>query len=109
MDQSKSLAGAAGVLLACAFAVSSALAAEPDGEVRMEDVKFQDLNLATAAGVDALYRRIHAAAQRVCAVSGPVDSGAFANRATPKCTKDAEARAIEKINLPALTALTANR
>jgi len=109
MDNSKSVAGAAGVLLACVFAVSSALAAEPDGEVRMEDVKFQDLNLDKAAGVDALYKRIHAAAQRVCAVSGPVDLGAFANRATAKCTKDAEARAIKEINLPALTVFAANR
>jgi UrcA family protein len=109
MNNSKSVAGAAGVLLACAFAVSSALAAEPDGEVRMEDVKFQDLNLDTAAGVEALYKRIHAAAQRVCAVSGPLDEVFFGGPSSAKCTKDAEARAIAKINLPALTALIANR
>jgi UrcA family protein len=101
--------GAAGVLLASVFVVSSAFAAEPDGKVRIEDVKFQDLNLDTAAGVDALYKRIHAAAERVCAVSEQEDLGAFAGRASAKCTKDAEARAIEEINLPALTALTANR
>jgi UrcA family protein len=94
MDQSKSLAGAAGVLLACVFVVSSAFAAEPDSEVRMEDVKFQDLNLDNAAGVDALYKRIHAAAQRVCADSGQSN---LAASALAKCTKDAEARAIEKI------------
>ena len=109
MDQSKSVAGAAGVLLACVFVVSRAFAAEPDGEVRMEHVKFQDLNLDTAAGVDALYKRIHAAAQRVCAFPAQEYLGSFAGRASTKCTKDAEARAIEKINLPALTALTANR
>jgi UrcA family protein len=109
MDHSKSVAVAAGVLLACVFVVSSALAVEPDGEVRIEHVKFQDLNLDTVAGVDALYKRIHAAAQRVCAVSGPVELVFYVSRASAKCTKDAEARAIEKINLPALTALTANR
>jgi len=109
MDQSKSLAGAAGVLLACAFVVSSAFAAEPDTQVRTENVMFQDLNLAHAAGVDALYKRIHAAAQRVCAASGPVELVFFDGLASAKCTKDAEARAIEKINLPALTALIANR
>jgi UrcA family protein len=108
MDNSKSVAGAAAMLLACVFAVSSALAAEPDGEVRMEDVKFQDLNLDNAAGVDALYKRIHAAAQRVCAVHGATRDSRAAS-ASVKCTKDAEARAIEKINLPALTALIANR
>ena len=109
MDQSKSVAGAAGVLLACVFVVSSAFAAEPDGEVRMEDVKFQDLNLDTAAGVDALYKRIHAAAQRVCAVHAQEYLGSFSGRAAAKCTKDAEAQAIKEINLPALTVFAANR
>lgn len=109
MDHSKSVAGAAGVLLACVFVVSSAFAVEPDGEVRIENVKFQDLNLDTAAGVDALYKRIHAAAQRVCAVRGSVELVFYDSQALAKCTKDAEARAIEKINLPALTALNANR
>jgi UrcA family protein len=107
MDQSKSVAGAAAMLVACVFAVSSALAGEPDTQVRMEDIAFQDLNLATTAGVDALYKRIHAAAQHVCAVSGPPDLGAAS--ALAKCSKDAEARAIKKINLPALTAFGANR
>jgi UrcA family protein len=107
MDHSKSVAGAATMLLACVFAVSSASAGEPDGQVRMEDIKFQDLNLNTTAGVDALYQRIHAAAQRVCAVSGTAELGAAS--AAAKCTKDAEARAIDKINLPALTAFVANR
>jgi UrcA family protein len=108
MDQSKSLAGAAGVLLACVFVVSSAFAAEPDDEVRMEDVKFQDLNLDNAAGVDALYKRIQAAAKHVCAVHGATRDSRAAS-ASVKCTKDAEARAIEKINLPALTEFVANR
>jgi UrcA family protein len=106
MDHSKSVAGAA-ALLACVFAVSSASAGEPDSQVRMEDVMFQDLNLTTTAGVDALYQRVHAAAQRVCAVSGQAELGAAS--ASAKCTKDAEARAIDKINLPALTTFAANR
>jgi UrcA family protein len=109
MDHSKSVAVAAGVLLACVFVVSSALAVEPDGEVRIEHVKFQDLNLDTAAGVDALYKRIHAAAQRVCAVHVQQYLGSFSGRAAAKCTKDAEARAIKEINLPALTVFAANR
>jgi UrcA family protein len=107
MDDSKSVAGAAAVLLACVFTVSGAFAGEPGGQVRMEDIMFQDLNLTSTAGVDALYQRIHAAAQRVCAVSGQTELGAASASAT--CTKDAEARAIEKINLPALTAFAANR
>jgi UrcA family protein len=106
MDHSKGVAGAAAMLLACVFAVSSA-SAEPDGQVRMEDIMFQDLNLTTTAGVDALYQRIHAAALRVCALSGQAELGAAP--ASAKCTKGAEARAIDKINLPALTAFAANR
>ena len=107
MNQSKSAGGAAGVLLACVFA-SSAFVAEPDRGVRMEDVKFQDLNLDNAAGVNALYKRIQAAAKHVCAVHGATRDSRAA-LASVKCTKDAEARAIEKINLPALTELVANR
>jgi UrcA family protein len=107
MDHSKSVAGAAAMLVACVFALSSASASESDGQVRMEDIKFQDLNLTTTAGVDALYQRIRAAAQRVCAVSDQAEHGA--SSASAKCTKDAEARAIDKINLPALTAFAANR
>ena len=109
MDHSKSVAVAAGVLLACVFVLSSALAAEPDDEVRREDVKFQDLNLDNAAGVDALYKRIHAAAQRVCANSGPVELVFFDRLASAKCTRDAEARAIKEIDRPALTVFAANR
>lgn len=86
MDQSKSVAGAAATLLACVFVVSSALAGEPDGQVRTEDIKVQDLNLATAAGVDALYQRIHLAAARVCAVSEQPELGAAS--ASAKCSKD---------------------
>lgn len=107
MDHSKSVAGAAAMLLACVFAASSAAAGQPDGQVRMEDIKFADLNVTTTAGVGALYERIHAAALRVCAVSAQAELGAAS--ASAKCTRDAEARAIEKINLPGLTAFAANR
>ena len=82
MDQPKSVAGAAGVLLAYVFVVSSAFAVEPDTRVRTEDILFQDLNLTTTAGVDALYRRIHSAAERVCNDSGQSN---LAQSASAKC------------------------
>ena len=107
MNHSESVAGAAAVLLVCVFAVTSASAGERDGQVRTEDIMFNDLNLTTTAGINALYQRIHAAARRVCPVSEQAELGAVS--ASAKCTKDAEARAIEKINLPALTAFAANR
>jgi UrcA family protein len=107
MGQLKSVAGAAAMLLGCVFVVSSASAGEPDAQVRTEDIKFQDLNLDTTAGVEALYQRIHSAAQRVCADSGEPKLGAAS--ASEKCTKGAASRAIEEINLPALTVFAANR
>ena len=51
------------MLLAGVLVVSNAAAAE---QFRAETVKYQDLNVATPAGVEALYRRIHFAARRVC-------------------------------------------
>ncbi len=106
MDHSKSVAGAAAMLLACVFAAPSASAAGPNDQARTVNVNYQDLNLDTNAGVEALYRRIHSAAQRVCAVSGQTELGASAEA---KCSKEAEAQAVEQINLPALTAFAANR
>lgn len=102
MDESKSVAGAAAMLLACLFVVSSAVAREPSDQMRSETVKFQDLNVTAAAGVDTLYNRIHSAAQRVCSMSGQHGLGGASASAT--CAKEAQDRAIEKVNLPALTA-----
>ncbi|HEY6483551.1 MAG TPA: UrcA family protein [Steroidobacteraceae bacterium] len=84
------------MLLACVLVASTALA---DEQVRTETVKFQDLNVDTPAGVETLYRRIHSAAGRVCSSNDPLEQlGAAA------CAKKAEAKAIEKVNQPSLTA-----
>jgi UrcA family protein len=93
--------------LACLFAVSSVTAGEPDAQLRTEDIKFQDLNVTTTAGIKTLYDRIHSAALRVCAVSGQPKLGDAS--ASTNCTKKAETRAIGELNLPALTAFAANR
>jgi UrcA family protein len=84
-------------LLACLLVASNARADEP---LPSETVKFQDLNVTTSAGVEKLYHRIHSAARRVCAppAGWPSQVGSVA------CAKDAEARAIAKVNLPLLTA-----
>lgn len=68
-------------------------------QVRSETVKFQDLNLTSASGVQALYDRIHAAARRVCSDNDPLQR--FAASA---CARKAEARAVAEVNLPQLTA-----
>jgi UrcA family protein len=85
------------MLLACVLVVSSAFA---DDQVRSETVKFQDLNAGTPAGAEALYRRIHAAARHVCFQPGPY----VEQLRESACVKGAEARAIQKVNLPMLTA-----
>jgi len=81
---------------------SSAFAGEPGDQVRSQTVKFADLNTGTPAGVEALYKRIHFAAQDVCSVSGTRDLGSAMSAAT--CAKESEARAIKRVNLPSLTA-----
>lgn len=84
------------ILLAGILVVPNALA---DEQLRTETVKFQDLNMGTPAGVEALYRRIHSAAVRVCSDNDPVMRAAAGS-----CARSAEAKAIEKVNQPLLTA-----
>jgi UrcA family protein len=90
------LAVAAALLLTCVGGASSAFG---DEEVRSEKVKFQDLNVNTPEGVQALYTRIHTAAKRVCWDSDPV-----MRSAAGPCARAAEGNAIAKLNLPQLTA-----
>jgi UrcA family protein len=91
-----SLALAAALLLTCAWGASGAFA---DEELRSEKVKFQDLNVNTPEGVQALYTRIHTAAKRVCFDNDPVWRSAAG-----ACARAAEGNAIAKLNLPQLTA-----
>jgi UrcA family protein len=83
------------MLLACALVASNAFAGE---QVRTETIKFQDLNVGASAGAEALYSRIHAAARHVCS-----SSGEWAQINEVRCITKAEARAVEKLNLPLLT------
>jgi UrcA family protein len=75
-----------------------AFAAEPASTT----VKYSDLNLQTPAGVQALYKRIHNAAQQVC------DSGGDRNLSIlsfdRKCAASAENAAIKQVHNEALSA-----
>lgn len=84
-----------GMVLAGVSIVSSAYA---DDRVRTETVIFQDLDVNTPAGLKELYGRIHVAAQRVCQ---GLDIPDLVEKA---CIRKAEREAIEKVNLPLLTA-----
>jgi UrcA family protein len=83
-------------LLACAWIAATALA---DDGARTETVRFQDLNTDTSAGVQALYGRIHSAAERVCSQSDPLLQAAVS-----ACVRKAVGTAIENLSLPQLTA-----
>jgi len=88
----------AAMLLACVWAISTAVAGQ---QVRSETVKFTDLDVNTSAGVQTLYGRIHAAAWRVCSNTS---SDPFYQFGARDCAKKSEAKAIETLNLPQLTA-----
>ena len=95
------LAYSTAIVLACVLAASNAFA---DDQVRSETVKFADLKVDTQPGAEALYRRIFAAAQRVCryeatSIYGP---GIWRNCVRP--TVDAT---VARVNNPRLTALHA--
>ena len=92
------LAFSAAMLLACVWAISTAFAGE---QVRSETVKFPDLDVNTSEGVQTLYGRIHAAAWRVCSTSSTDPLFQLGAR---KCARNAEAKAIETLSLPQLTA-----
>ena len=96
-DSRAALAFSTAMVLACVLVASRAFAAD---QVRTETVNFQDLNADTPAGVTALYNRIHGAATRVCSESPSTGQQIREWR----CVKSAVAQAIEKANLPALTA-----
>jgi len=70
-------------------------------------VSYDDLNLATSSGVDALYHRISVAARSVCANPDIRDLGAVA--AAQNCRVDAVARAVRDVNNPKLAIVHASR
>jgi UrcA family protein len=83
-----------GILVTGSAIVGESLAAR-------QTVRFQDSNLNTPAGVAALYSDIQSAALRVC-TSGQLHLSRSDQVKT--CTHEAEARAIQKVNVDALTA-----
>lgn len=91
-------------LIAGAVLGGHAFAANPLEETRSTVVKFADLNLDSPQGVAALYKRIHNAAQRVCAVSSEDKVFLEVASAEKRCIASSEARAIDDIHNVALEA-----
>ncbi len=96
------------VLAVAGLAASvSGLAATAAAEVPSVTVRYDDLNLSTAAGVDQLYRRISMAAQRVCPLGDLRDLRRV--QAAERCQAAALANAVNKVNSPSLAMLHAAR
>jgi UrcA family protein len=108
MNNSKAF-GSMPVLLAivCVVGLSAtARASDPNNDVPRQVVKYADLNLDSAAGVSALYRRIEHAAIRVC--GDPADTRELFQWSRLKaCNARAVAQAVDAVNSGALTALHA--
>jgi UrcA family protein len=96
------------LLLAGGFAVaaaSAAVASPTDSDVPSVVVHYTTASLATDSGVQALYRRIEMAAEKVCIIE-PVGTR-MPNEAVLKCRRDAVAGAVEKVHNTRLAALYA--
>jgi UrcA family protein len=89
------------------MAAGGASAARLDSDAPSVVVKYSEQSLATDDGVDALYRRITAAASQVCPDAGTRNW--YLQAAVYRCRNDAIARAIRQIDNSRLAALHAAR
>lgn len=102
LRRSLALAGA----FASLAATATSFAAPPSAEAPSVVVRYGDLNLATAVGVDTLYRRISNAARQVCPDVYSRDLSTVA--AGERCQADAVTRAVHELNNPQLALVHAN-
>ena len=91
-----------------AFMISGSLAAkaeavESTAQIPSVAVSYADLNLDTAAGVEALYARLRAASRSVCNVGE--GRGLVAVMAAKVCYREVLGAAVGDAKLPTLTAL----
>jgi UrcA family protein len=96
----------AGAFAALTVATNS-FAAAPSVDVRTVSVRYDDLNLSSSAGVDALYRRISSAARQVCPEIYARNLNVVI--AGQRCQADAIAKAVGEINNPHLAMVHAAR
>ena len=91
----------ASIAIALPLAVSQAATDAPT--IR---ITYQDLNLATAAGVEVLYRRVLQAASEYCESTRAL-IGTRVSVAFDRCVKDAVATTVKSIDHPGLSAMHA--
>ncbi len=91
------------VLSATTVGVFSVHAEAADLSVSTKVVRYDDLNVSSAAGARALYLRIRAAAHDVC--RSPAETGPFAAIHEEACMNKAVDNAVRDVRAPELTAL----
>ncbi len=103
-----SVIGALGCATAGAATTTSAAAAvtTPAADALSVTVRYGDLDLASAAGTRALYRRLVVAAQQVCPDSGRRELAVM--RFEQTCRNQAIVNAARQIHSPQLAALVAS-
>jgi UrcA family protein len=98
------IAALAGTVLVGSMATQSVVAAP--GDVPAVVVSYDPVTLTSTAGTQQLYRRIDAAAQRICDMDGNRE---LARRVrAEQCRRDAVTRAVRDINDPRLAKLLAD-
>ena len=98
----KNVAFSAIAFICASVVMNSAAAGGPIGETLKQQVNFADLNLDRAEGIAALYKRVQAAAVKVCEPTAWVDMALSSK--LQLCITDATSRAVTAVNNPAFTA-----
>jgi UrcA family protein len=80
-------------------------AAAKASEVRSATVAYGDLNLKSAAGANALYRRIAFAARKVCTLANEAQHVAMLSIDKRRCIQGAIGDAVMKVDSPVLLAV----
>jgi UrcA family protein len=96
----------AGAFAALAVTATASAAPLSDGAPSIT-VRYYDLNLATSAGVEALYRRIASAARAVCPDEHSRELSVVA--ASERCQAEAVEQAVRQVNNPRLAVVHASR
>ena len=89
-----------------AMSVTAISFAAPADDVPSVAVRYDDLNLATAAGVNTLYSRISHAARQVC--PDPFSRDLAVVIASERCQAEAVGRAVHDVNNPQLAMVYAS-
>lgn len=107
-QSTKTLTVVAAVAILASTLTASLAQARVQGEVRSETVRFDDLNLASPAGVQALYLRIRTAARDVCGPS-EITGERAASAAWKDCVNASVNQAVRKVDHPLLSAYYSER